>query len=104
MVAMRSPIPPAIREELSNDPFMARCIIEGEECNGRIEWHHAFTYSGKRQNELWSILPMCHAHHMTEHRYKTKIVDVLIARIAHFAADADFRAKYPKSNLLPSKI
>ena len=54
---MRSPIPKAIREELSEDPFMKTCVLAGE-CGGRIEWHHAFNYAGKRQNELWAILPV----------------------------------------------
>ena len=100
MVAMRSPIPPAIREELSQDPFMRDCIVM-QGCDGRIHFDHAFTYAGKRVNEIWAILPLCRKHNMGV----TKMVQTaremnLRARIKHFDAESDFRAKYPKSNLL----
>ncbi len=101
-MVMRCPIPSAIREELSNDPFMRDCII-AHECEGRIEWHHAFTYAGKRRNELWSILPLCHKHHEkagTPH-VSTICKMNLRVRIDHFDdfVRTDFYRKYPKSNL-----
>lgn len=102
---MRSPIPPKIREELSNDPFMTDCVI-GHMCDGRIEWHHAFNYAGKRQNELWCILPLCSLHHS---KAGTPHVDTICkmnmrARIAHFKAFDDFAAKFPRSTLLIAPI
>lgn len=102
---MRSPIPPKIREELSNDPYMVDCII-GFGCDGRIEWHHAFNYAGKRQNELWSILPVCKKHH---DKAGTPHVDTICkmnmrARIYKFNAIEDFRTKFPRSNLLPEDV
>ena len=100
MVALRSPIPAAIREELANDPFMTRCILEPLFCGGRIEWNHAYSYASKRVNERWSLLPMCHEHHRKEASYRDAINSALRARIAHFHAEDDFRAEYPKSNLL----
>ena len=63
-MVMQSRIPPAIREELSNDPYMVRCVLEFlPPCNGRIEWQHAMTYAGSRVNELYTILPLCQKHH-----------------------------------------
>lgn len=61
------PIPPKLREEIAEDPFMAFCIYEkigqGDKCDGRIEWEHVFCYAGKQINEAWSILPVCTYHH-----------------------------------------
>ena len=97
--SMQSKIPPAIREQLAEDPYMKSCILEGEECLGRIEWNHAFTYGGKRQNELWSLLPMCNFHHRVEAMYRIDIQLALLKRIRHFNALEYFRRKYPKSTL-----
>ena len=81
---MRSPIPKEIRNKLSKDPFMERCILAPLFCAGRIEWNHAMTYKGKRINELYTILPMCHEHHRKEASYRDAIHSVLRARISHF--------------------
>ena len=60
------PIPPKLRAEMDKDPFMHRCIYEdigkGEECDGRVEWEHAFTYR-VQINEAWAIVPVCTYHH-----------------------------------------
>ena len=102
MVAMRMPIPAALREDLSNDPYMKTCIIDNFYCRGRIEWHHNFTWAGKRQNELWSILPLCTEHHAHAAAYKGILDRAMIERIHHFHAEEEFRTKYPKSDLLPT--
>ncbi len=57
------PIPKKLREEIARDPFMKTCIRRNEECSGRIEWEHAFTYAGKQINEAWAIVPVCVYHH-----------------------------------------
>lgn len=59
---------------------MKRCTIAGDEHEGRIEWHHAFTYAGKRQNEPWSIIPLCKKHHKEEARLRPLIKVAMIAR------------------------
>ena len=102
MVAMRSPIPPAIREELMDDAFMTLCALDGFECEGRIQWHHAFTYAGKRVNEVWALIPLCEWHHSHESQWKQSINALIVERIHHFAAEASFKEKYPRSNLLPT--
>jgi hypothetical protein len=99
MVAMRSPIPAAIREELSQDPFMSRCILEPLFCSGRIQWHH-WSYAGKRVNELFSIVPLCEEHHRKEAQYRDAIDAAVRNRVVHFHAEEDFRRKFPKSTLL----
>lgn len=97
---MRSPIPLAIREQLSEDPFMSECIV-AHECEGRIHFDHAFSYAGKRVNELWSILPLCRKHNMgvTSHVQALRNMN-LRARIHHFKALDDFLTKYPKQSLI----
>jgi len=89
-----------MREQLADDPFMHRCIINDALCEGRIEWNHSFTYGGRRQNELWAILPMCHRHHGEEAKWRPLIEQVMRKRIKHFNATNDFAAKYPQSVLI----
>lgn len=96
---MQSKIPQEIRDILEVDPFMWSCIV-AHECEGRICWDHAFTYKGKRINELWSILPLCVKHNMgiTKHVQTLRRMN-LRARIRHFKAEASFMRNYPKSDL-----
>jgi hypothetical protein len=97
---MRSKIPPRIREELMDDPFMTYCVI-AHECEGRIEWHHAFFYAGKRINEPWSIVSLCHKHHYEMKKSTKAICDMnMRMRIRHFNAEESFKEKYPRSTLL----
>lgn len=99
-MVMRSKIPNSIREQLMDDKYMSVCTIENGMCEGRIEWHHAFTYAGKRQNELWAIIPLCHNHHIHEGKIRWVIKNRLRDRIKHFHAEEEFAQKYPRSNLL----
>lgn len=81
--SLTSKIPTPIRDSLAKDPFMSKCCIADEHCSGRIEFHHNFIYAGKRINELWSILPVCHYHHSkADYRnYKEKLNWQMIQRI-----------------------
>ena len=99
---MRSPIPKEVRELLSDDPYMVICALEDFDCQGRIEWHHDFTYGGKRQNEPWCIIPLCHFHHnKAGSKWAVAVINAEIrTRITHFKAESDFRLKYPRSTLL----
>ena len=101
---MRSPIPKAIREELAEDPYMKKCALQDSYCSGRVEWHHAFTYAGKRVNELWSIIPLCHEHHadVSNRNWAYFVTGQVKERIRHFNAFEEFAQKYPRSNLLPT--
>lgn len=96
---MRSAIPTAIRATLGDDPWMHFCTLDGPVCGGRTEWHHAFTYAGKRVNDLWSLIPLCTKHHKEEARIRPHILDMLRYRIRFFKAEKEFAAKYPKSDL-----
>lgn len=102
-MSLRSPIPVEIREQLATDPFMTHCIV-GHECAGRVEWNHAFIYGGKRQNELWSIIPVCNKHHRAMSKSTAAICNMAMrTRIHQFKAETTFQEKYPKSNLITPK-
>ncbi len=104
MVALRMPIPAEMREQLANDPFMSRCILEPLFCDGRIQWHHAFNYAGKRQNELWAILPMCELHHREEYKYKDAQIAAMTRRITEFGLETEAANKFPRSQFIKSLL
>ena len=107
-MVMQCKIPPAMREQLSQDPFMKTCIIEKavpfDSCKGRITWQHAFQYASKRQNQLYTLLPMCEWHHQRQASFRPEQESAMRARIKHFNAEADFRKKYSKSTLLSTQM
>lgn len=51
------PIPPKLREELSQDPFMQKCCLTGRS-DEKVEWHHALAFGGKSVQEKFCILPV----------------------------------------------
>lgn len=62
-----TPIPPALREEMANDPYYKICARANEgECDGRITWEHAWIYGAKQIQEKWAIIPLCVFHHLGE--------------------------------------
>lgn len=98
--SLRCPIPEDMRDLLEVDSFMRRCIIDDDMCDGRLEWNHAFTYAGKRVNELWAIIPMCHTHHEQQAKWRPLIEQRMRQRIKQFGVEKLFRKEYPKSTLL----
>lgn len=94
--SMTKPIPPKMREELANDPFMHQCVLSlWSPCMGDIQWHHALSYAGRRQNEKGSILPVCKYHHEKEAQFRKQLNAIMYTRMT----DAD-RAKYPRKKWL----
>lgn len=99
-MVMRMPIPLEMREMLEEDPFMQTCLMEGDGlCEGKIEWQHAMTYAGKRINELYAILPLCHAHHVRQAEFRPIQEYWIRERIYRMNAEASFKEKYPRSDL-----
>lgn len=102
------PIPIKMRMEIAADPFMGACIydenIEGNEsapnhdCDGRIEWEHAWNYAGKQINEPWAICACCTNHNRGNamdkdyNRYRT------LKRGIEMVGLPVITAKYPKKN------
>lgn len=80
-MSLTKPIPRKMREELAEDLFMQRCCMSPYgACSGRIEWHHALIFAGKRVNEKWCILPVCHQHHALESRYRGTLMRIMVSR------------------------
>ncbi len=97
--SLRSHIPPAIREILAQDPYMEHCVCPTG-CKGRVTWHHAMTYSGKRVNALWSLIPLCEEHHSHLNKNTVVICNMnMRMRIRHFNSEETFKRDYPRSTL-----
>lgn len=84
-------IPPKLREELSNDPYMKLCIRSSDECSGRITYEHALLYANKQIQEKFCIIPLCWHHHLGEGLNKAWNIDFAMKR-----AVQEDRSKYPK--------
>lgn len=59
-------IPPKLRSEMAEDPFMKRCALEDENCAGRIQWHHVLIVAGKQLQKKFAIVGACEDYH---HKY-----------------------------------
>lgn len=60
-------IPRLQKLAMENDRYYTICCYQvhaNDLCEGRIEWHHNLIIAGKQSNAIWSILPVCHKHHM----------------------------------------
>ena len=75
------PIPERQRIEMSEDPFYKKCVLKNEDCKGRIEFHHHFKYAGKRTDDKFGILPLCHFHHLGESKYSRILNEVCKSRM-----------------------
>jgi len=83
-------IPPLLREELSQDPFMKRCCITGR-TDGKIEFHHNMSWQGKNLNKKFAILPV----HNDIHQYhngltsevKEKLNRIMVNRMSEEELD-----------------
>lgn len=90
--SMQKPIPADMRAEMDEDPFMHRCCLADNTCEGRIEWHHNLIYAGKRVNEKWAVLPCCHYHHTSESHFKEQLNKIMCSR-----ASVEDLEKYSKA-------
>lgn len=66
------PIPLKLREEMSEDNFYKKCVLQDENCSGKIEFHHNLIYAGRQVNEKFCILPVCKFHHDHEKNSEIK--------------------------------
>lgn len=49
-------IPKKLREDISKDPWMKKCIWSGDITN--VSWEHCWLYQGRQINEKWAIVPL----------------------------------------------
>lgn len=93
---MTCKIPEAIKKEIVGSKVNEKCCIQDNTCGGVIQWHHAFTYAGKRQNGLWCVIGLCESHHRREAQFRDKINKIISSRTT-----LDFiLANYPKTDLI----
>lgn len=76
---MKTRIPEFLVAELQAQDRMHRCVVADEECEGRIEWHHAVIFAGKALQVWWAIHGICHYHHVLADRkdIRARIVKVI---------------------------
>jgi len=103
------PIPLDVRAVLEKRPEMHRCIYckikaEREKCcdmygrrNGRVEWEHAFIYSGKQIQEWWAIIGVCYYHHRGDGQNKDFNKWCALKRVTA-KQFAELKEKYPRFN------
>jgi len=94
-----------MRDEMAQDPFYKVCVFKQfkfigmgpfESCDGRIEWHHNLIYGGRQVNEIFCILPVCHAHHMVADRRDVK---AFLNRVMATRATEEDKAKFPRISI-----
>lgn len=93
------PIPKQLREQLADEPRMKRCLLRGYDCSaGKLEWNHAWVYSGRQINERWGIALLCVFHHRLAHSNKIvkRYVQELLLQEMTDEELADAQKKYPR--------
>ena len=98
--SLRKPISKKNLAIISEDPYFRVCHVGGD-CSGRTEINHAFTYAGRRQDDIWGLVSVCTKHHRQIAKYQDIMRREIVARIYHFGAEEEFRLKYPRSTLRP---
>jgi len=88
-----TPIPPALRKEMSEDEYYTRCARADFDCRGRITWEHAWIYGGRQIQEKWAIIPLCVFHHLGAGLDKHENQRIALSR-----ATEEELAKYPKKD------
>lgn len=96
------PIPTKLRIEIAKDAFMKRCIYNAENapnhnCDGRIEWEHAFIYK-KQIQERWAILPCCESHNRGAGMVKSYNQYRALLRAKELGVWDKIKEKYPRFN------
>lgn len=74
------PIPPEVKEQLSNDTFMKKCCLCGT-TRLRIQWHHALIVAGRQSDIAESILPLCSfCHAIADHTENKERLDLIMLK------------------------
>ena len=98
------PIPPKLRQELSDDPFYSKCCISGISKNAvKIDWHHNLIFGGKQVNEKFCILPLADFVHRNIVKHKEKCNWIMWNRasdqeIERFSKATDYKKERDRLN------
>jgi hypothetical protein len=98
-----NPIPHLVRKECEADPYYKKCCLTGKESwEVKIDWHHAFDYSGTQINEKWAIMPIWWYMHSSNGDEKSvhnsKKTREFVQYLSLLRATPEDLAKYPKKN------
>lgn len=94
-------IPSELLREILIDPWYKTCCLKDNDCEGRIEFHHAFEFQGKQVNEPWCIVPICSGHHEDARIREVKdMIDYIILNRAPITA----LTKYSKAENLFQRL
>ena len=57
---IKTGIPLKWKEEMKVDPYYQKCCLTGNKKKDgyKIDWHHAWEYSGRQIQEKWAIMPI----------------------------------------------
>ena len=92
-----------LRTRISEDPQMRVCIYWNDnapnhDCDGRIEWEHAFIYAGKQINEEWAIVGCCTAHNRSDRMVKEYNQFIALQKAKKLGCWEEILRKYPRTN------
>jgi hypothetical protein len=73
-----------------------RLYSKNSPCQGKIEWHHVWTYGGKQIQEVWSIVAACQYHH--DLVKKDRRVKEMFERASLEFSTEEELGKYPKKD------
>lgn len=93
------PIPPKMRQGLSEDPRMKVCAVSNLQslygaCSVKIDYDHVWVYAAKQINEPWAILGVCRTHHDMKNGNR-EIRETIQRTSLRLATEIDL-AKYPR--------
>jgi len=86
-------IPPKIRKQIADDPFMKKCIWTGETKD--ITWEHCWIYGGKQIIDAWATVPLVRRLNTNAMPQEVKEYCRWVTLMRATAKDL---AKYPKKN------
>lgn len=95
------PIPNKIKKQLEVDVSMYICAYRrldapNHYCGGKIEWEHAWMYSGKQINEVWAIIGCCTAHNRSVVMDKAYNRYIALLKAKELEVWEEIKVKYPK--------
>lgn len=99
-------IPPKLRKELSEDPYMQRCIHlmrEDHTCKGRLTFEHAWLYGKSQVNSRWAIVPCCASTNI-DATGETKNYNRWIALKRAEELGVDLPTEYPRKDWTQERI
>ena len=71
-------MPPELRARLQLQARMHKCALDDEDCDGRLEWHHAVIFGGSKLEVWWAVHALCFYHHSIADRKDIRAILVAL--------------------------